>query len=208
MSQLTFYTNPYSRGRTVQWMLNECGASYDTKFIEYEDIKSPDYLAINPMGKVPALVVHQKSAHLETKSDIVITEVVAICAYLADAYPDVHLAPAVDSPQRGIYYRWLFWACNVLEPALMTEFGLMRRTESAEAKRALGFGNFREALAVLEKELNNRQYLCDDKFSAADLYMVAMLNWAVMQGAVKALPETLAEYVNGISKREALVKIG
>lgn len=212
MSQLTFFTNVYSRGRTVQWMLNECAAGsdicYDTQFIEYEDIKSPQYLAINPMGKIPALVVHQSEAQDQTNSDTVITEVVAICTYLADTYPSAGLAPAVGSVQRGIYYRWLFWACNVLEPALMVAFDLIHRTESADANKALGFGSLDDALAVLEETLSQKAYLCDDKFSTADLYMVAMLSWAVMQGAVDTLPTHLAAYVDNVSKRQALVQIG
>src|SRR4051812_23795537 len=84
MSDLVFYTNPMSRGRTVRWMLEEVGQPYETVLLEYENsMKSPEYLAVNPMGKVPAL----------KHGDTVVTETAAICAYLADAFPQVGLAP-------------------------------------------------------------------------------------------------------------------
>jgi glutathione S-transferase len=96
MSALTLYTNPQSRGRIARWMLEEIGQPYATVLLEYgTTMKSPEYLAINPMGKVPAL----------THGDTVVTEVAAILAYLADAFPDAGLAP--PTPQRGDYYRWL-----------------------------------------------------------------------------------------------------
>lgn len=211
MRQLTFYTNPQSRGVTVQWMLNECEATcdirYETKIIEYDNIKSPDYLAINPMGKLPALVVKQDDAS-DTKSqgDMIITEAVAICAYLADTYPDANLAPTIDSLARGAYYRWLFWACNVLEPAMMVEFGVLTRDQSAETKQALGFGSFTEALAILDNELADKDYLCDGKFTTADLYLTSMLKWACMYKPDMALPENVASYLDRISKREAFPK--
>jgi glutathione S-transferase len=100
MSQeLVFYTNPQSRGRVVRWMLEEIGQPYRTEVVEFgAGMKSPAYRRINPMGKVPAL------SHGST----VVTEVAAICAYLADAFPQVGLAPAQTDALRGPYYRWLF----------------------------------------------------------------------------------------------------
>jgi glutathione S-transferase len=103
MSELTFYTNPMSRGRIVRWMLEEIGQPYDTVLLDYgTTMKAPDYLAVNPMGKVPAL----------KHGDAVITEGGAICAYLADAFPQAALAPPHGSPLRGAYYRWLFYAAG------------------------------------------------------------------------------------------------
>src|SRR5690349_21252447 len=94
---IVFYTHPMSRGRIVRWMLEEVGKPYTTQVLEYgTTMKSPAYLAINPTGKVPA-IVHR---------GMVVTEGAAICAYLADAFPDAGLAPALDDPQRGAYYRW------------------------------------------------------------------------------------------------------
>ena len=105
---LTFYTHPQSRGRIVRWMLEEVGTPYDTVLLDYgTTMKAPEYLAINPMGKVPAI------QHGQT----VVTEAAAICAYLADAFPQVGLAPAPDDQLRGPYFRWLFFAAGPLGAA-------------------------------------------------------------------------------------------
>ena len=104
---LILYTNPMSRGRIARWMLEEIGAPYRTEIVEFgPTMKAPEYLAINPMGKVPAI------RHGET----VVTECAAICAYLADAFPDADLAPPLA--ERGAYYRWLFFAAGPLEAAI------------------------------------------------------------------------------------------
>ncbi|HRE36661.1 MAG TPA: glutathione S-transferase, partial [Sphingopyxis terrae] len=104
---LIFYTNPMSRGQIVRWMLEEVGAPYQTQILGYDDsMKGADYLAINPMGKVPAIVHRGK----------VVTECAAICAYLADAFPDAGLAPPLEA--RADYYRWLFFAAGPLETAV------------------------------------------------------------------------------------------
>src|SRR3712207_9132440 len=100
---LTFYTNPMSRGQIARWMLEEVGEPYEQVLLDYgTSMKAPDYLAINPMGKVPAI------RHCDT----VVTEGAAICAYLADAFPDAGLAPPSGNPRRGPYYRWLFFAAG------------------------------------------------------------------------------------------------
>ena len=105
---LVFYTNPMSRGRIARWMLEEVGCSYRTELLEYgTTMKAADYLAINPMGKVPAI----------RHGDTIVTECAAICAYLADVFPDAGLAPPPDA--RGAYYRWLFFAAGPLEAAVV-----------------------------------------------------------------------------------------
>ena len=114
MSDLTFYTHPMSRGRVVRWMLEEVGADYTVKTLEFGgDMKGPEYLAINPMGKVPAI----------KHGDVVVTEVAAICAWLADRFPEKNLAPGLHAPERGGYYRWLFLWRGLLKwraaPSLM-----------------------------------------------------------------------------------------
>src|SRR3569623_1649044 len=107
---LVFYTNPMSRGRIVRWMLEEVGQPYRTELLEYETgMKAAQYLAINPTGKVPAIV----------HGGTVVTEGAAICAYLADAFPQAGLAPALDD--RGDYYRWLFFAAGPVEAAVTAE---------------------------------------------------------------------------------------
>ena len=106
--ELVFYTNPMSRGRIVRWMLEEVGQPYRTELLDYgTTIKAPEYLAINPMGKVPAL----------RHGDAVVTECAAICCYLADAFPDAGLAPPPGDRLRGPYYRWMFFAAGPLEAA-------------------------------------------------------------------------------------------
>src|ERR1044072_7174138 len=108
MSELVFYTNPMSRGRIIRWLLEEVGQPYRTELIDYGTTgKSPEYLAINPMGKVPTIV----------HGDTVITECGAICAYLADAFPEAGLAPQPGSKLRGPYYRWLFFGAGPIGAA-------------------------------------------------------------------------------------------
>ncbi|MGN0864015.1 MAG: glutathione S-transferase family protein, partial [Stenotrophomonas koreensis] len=106
--EVLFHTHPMSRGRIVRWMLEEAGCRYRTEPMAFEDLKSAPYLAINPLGKVPAI----------THRGVVVTETAAICAYLADAFPAAGLAPAVDDPLRGSYLRLLFLAAGPLEAAI------------------------------------------------------------------------------------------
>src|ERR1700729_2872218 len=106
--ELVFYTNPMSRGRIARWMLEEVGQPYRTETLDFgTTMKAPAYLAINPMGKVPAI----------RHGDTVVTEGAAICAYLADAFPQAGLAPPPGDRLRGPYYRWLFFAAGPVEAA-------------------------------------------------------------------------------------------
>ena len=113
MEQLTFYTNPQSRGRSVRWMLEECGASFDTVLMDFDgSLQSPEYLAINPMGKIPTL----------RYGDTVITEAAAIILFLADLFPEKQLAPAVGTAERGEYYRLFCFMVGPMEAAIMEKF--------------------------------------------------------------------------------------
>src|SRR5919106_994499 len=143
--ELVFYTNPISRGRIVRWMLEEVGQPYRTELLEYgTTIKAPEYLRINPMGKVPAL----------RHGDTVVTEAAAICFYLADAFPDAGLAPAPRDRLRGPYYRWMFFAAGPLEAATTNKaFGL---EVPAERKGMVGYGSLADVLAVLEAAVSER----------------------------------------------------
>ena len=142
MADITFYTNPMSRGRIVHWLLEELGVPYDMKILDFEkgDHKKPEYLKINPMGKVPAIV------HRGT----VVTEAAAICTYLADAYPKAGLAPALDDPQRGTYLRWIFFGAGCVEPAIVDK---MFDRPAVERKGALGYGSYEDTLNALETAL-------------------------------------------------------
>jgi glutathione S-transferase len=191
MKDLTLYTNPYSRGRIARWMLEEIGAPYDVKVMEFDgNIKAPEYLAINPMGKVPALV----------HGDTVVTETAAICAYLADQFPERNLAPAVDSPERGSYYRWLFFVAGPLEMAMTA------KTQGWEidrkAAQAVGCGLIQDTLGALEQALTGRDYLCGTQFTAADLVLGSYLGWNIMQQQIEPLP-VFARYVARVQDRPA-----
>jgi glutathione S-transferase len=189
---LIFYTNPMSRGRIVRWMLEETGCSYETVVLDYgTTMKAPDYLAVNPMGKVPAI------RHGET----VVTEGAAICAYLADAFPDAGLAPPPGNPTRGPYYRWLFFAAGPVEAAVTAKaLGLLAPPEKAGMA---GYGSFEDTLRGLEHAVSGSgPYLCGDQFTAADLYLGAQIGWGMQFGTIEKRP-AFEEYWARISARDA-----
>jgi glutathione S-transferase len=192
--ELVFYTNPMSRGRIVRWMLEEVGQPYRAELLEYgTTMKAPEYLAINPMGKVPAL----------RHGDTVVTECAAICCYLADAFPEVGLAPAPRDRLRGPYYRWLFFAAGPLEAATTNKaFGL---EVPAERKGMAGYGSLADVLAVLEAALSGREYLVGERFTAADVYLGAHIAWGMSFGAIEKRP-AFERYVARLSTRPAAVR--
>jgi glutathione S-transferase len=175
--ELVFYTNPQSRGRVVRWMLEEVGQPYRTEVMEYAgSMKSPEYLAINPMGKVPAI----------RHGDTVVTETAAICAYLADAFPQAGLAPPPGDRLRGPYYRWLFFAAGPIEAAVSNQAaGFIPKPEQA---RMFGYGSFDAVVDVLEKTLEHTDYLVGDRFTAADLYLGAQVGYAMMFNIIPKRP--------------------
>jgi len=186
---LVFYTNPRSRGRMVRWMLEEVGAPYRTVEVAYgEAMKGVEYLAINPMGKVPALVHHGN----------VVTECAAICAYLADAFPAAGLAPPHD--QRAAYYRWLFFAAGPLEAALVNR--ALGVEVPAERRAMVGYGDLETVLDVIETALEHDAYLCGPHFSAADVYLGSSLAFALQFNGIEAR-EAFSSYVARIWDREA-----
>lgn len=189
--ELVFYTNPMSRGRVARWMLEEVGAPYRTEIIEYgEQMKSPPYTDINPMGKVPAI------KHGET----VVTENAAICAYLADAFPASGLAPAPGSALRGPYYRWLFFGAGPLEAAWVNQ--ALGVQVPPEKTRMVGYGTFEQVLDTLEGVLKQAPYLAGD-FSAADVYTGSQLRFGMMFGMIPKRPAFEA-YIERLSERDAL----
>jgi glutathione S-transferase len=189
--KLTFYTNPMSRGRIARWMLEEVGQPYETVTLEYgTTMKAPEYLAINPMGKVPAI----------KHGDAVVTECAAICAYLADAYPQAGLAPAPNDKLRGPYYRWLFFAAGPVEAA--TTNASLGVTSDADRKQMVGYGSQKQVLDVLEKAVTQNEYLLGGRFTAADVYLGSHIGWGLQFGSMEARPG-FAEYVARIQNREA-----
>ena len=191
---ITFYTNPMSRGRIVRWMLEEVGHPYQTVVLDYESgMKSPDYLAINPMGKVPAI----------RHGDTVVTEGAAICAYLADMFPDAGLAPPSGNERRGPYYRWLFFAAGPVEAAVTAKsLGLL----APEDKRSMaGYGSFEDTIDALESAVRDGPYICGDQFTAADVYVGSQIGWGMMFGTMDKRP-AFEEYFARISSRPAAVR--
>lgn len=185
MTNLVFYTNPMSRGRIIRWMLEEVGQPYETKVLRWEtgDAKAADYLAINPMGKVPAIV----------HDGVVVTECAAICAYLADIFPDAGLAPPAHSPLRGPYYRWLFFGAGPIEQAVGAK--AVNFEPTAEQSRMLGFGRLEDVLDAVEGAVKGRDYLVGDRFTAADLYLASHLSWGMNFDTIEKRPafETYVE---------------
>ena len=174
---IVLYSHPMSRGRVVRWMLEEVGQPYHVELVGYGPaMKSERYRAINPMGKVPALA-HRGS---------VVTETAAICAYLADAFPDAGLAPAPGSPARASYYRWLFFGAGPLEAAASNR---AMGFEVPEDKRAMmGYGCYEDVLAALEGWLEGRSFLTGEAFSAADVYVGSQLGFGMMFGTIEKRP--------------------
>ncbi|HET6970804.1 MAG TPA: glutathione S-transferase family protein, partial [Phenylobacterium sp.] len=173
-NELVFYTHPMSRGRITRWMLEEVGQPYRTVILDYETtLKGPEYLAINPMGKIPAI----------THGGQVVTEAAAICAYLADAFPQAKLAPASGSPLRGPFYRWLFFGAGAIEPAVGAK--AMGWEAPPERRRMLGYGCMEDVLNTLELGLTDREFLVGDSFTAADLYIGAQLGWGLQFGTIE-----------------------
>jgi len=192
--ELVLYTNPMSRGRTVRWMLEEVGQPYQTEILDYgTTMKAPAYLAINPMGKVPAI------RHGET----IITECAAICAYLADAFPAAGLAPPHGDPARGPYYRWLCFAAGPLEAAWTNQ--AMGFTVPPDRERMVGYGTFAAVLNTLESAIARAPYLAGDAFTAADLYVGSQLGFGLAFGMIEKRP-AFVEYTGRLSARPARVR--
>ncbi|MCC5811598.1 MAG: glutathione S-transferase family protein [Ectothiorhodospiraceae bacterium] len=189
-TDITLYTNPMSRGRIARWMLEETGAPYQTRYLDFgAAMKAPDYLAINPMGKVPAI------RHGQT----VVTESAAICAYLADAFPEAGLAPPPE--QRGPYYRWLFFAAGPLESAI-TAHTILGEEPSAEQQSQFGFGSLRRVLDALEQAVSATPYIAGERFTAADVYVGAHIGWGTQFGTIEKRSAFL-DYWRRVSDRDA-----
>lgn len=191
---LVLYTNPMSRGRIARWMLEETGEPYRVEVLDYAaTMKAPAYLAINPMGKVPAL----------RHGDVVVTETSAICAYLADAFAQAQLAPPPGSRLRGPYYRWLFFTAGPVEAAVSNK--ALGFAVPPERERMIGYGRIDLVLDVLEAAVTRSEYLVGDRFSAADLYVGSQLGFGMMFGTIEKRP-TFAQYWQRLSARPACVR--
>jgi glutathione S-transferase len=172
-------------------MMEEVGEPYDTVLLDYgTTMKAPDYLAINPMGKVPA-VKH---------GDVVVTEGAAICAYMADAFPHRNLAPPLGDPRRAPYFRWLFFSAGPVESAVTAKaLGLLAPKEKAAMA---GYGTFDDVMNALEVAVREGPYICGDQFTAADVYVGSQLGWGLQFGTIEKRPAFEA-YTAQLREREA-----
>jgi len=192
-NDLVFYTHPMSRGRIVRWMLEELGQPYRTEILDYATtLKAPAYLAINPMGKVPAI----------RHGDVVVTEAAAICAYLADAFPQAGLSPPLGDPRRGPYFRWLFFGAGPVESVVVT--GALGLPVKPEQKRMAGWGDAADTQNAVETAVAGREFITG-AFSAADVYLASALGWGMQFGGIEKRPAFQA-YVERLQARPAAVR--
>lgn len=190
--RITFYTNPMSRGQIARWALEEAGADYDQHLLAYgTDMKSDAYLAVNPMGKVPAIVHHGR----------VVTEAAAICAYLADAFPQAGLRP--DGDGLADYHRWLFFAAGPVEAAVTAR--AIGWEASPDRMRMLGFGSFEQTIDTLERAVAGRRFIAGNHFTAADIYVGSQIDWGLMFKSIPSRP-AFEEYIGPFRERPAYRK--
>ncbi|HKA80658.1 MAG TPA: glutathione S-transferase family protein [Xanthobacteraceae bacterium] len=192
MAKLTLYHAAPSRSSITRWMLEEVGEPYDIHFLSLSkgDNRAPDFLAVNPMGKVPAL----------RHGDVVITEGAAICTYLADEFPRAKLNVPVGDPRRGTYLKWLFFGPSCIEPAV-TDRAFPRKEEPRRAM--LGYGDFDTVMDVLAKAVGKGPYLMGEQFTAADVVIGSSLRWGMLFKLLPERPEFVA-YVGRLNQRPAL----
>jgi glutathione S-transferase len=192
MTSLIFYTNPMSRGQIARWALEEAGATYEQRIVEYgPEMKGADYRAVNPMGKVPA-IVHDGT---------VVTESAAICAYLAEAFPEAGLAPTAQ--ERGDYYRWMFFGAGPVEQAVTNR---SMGWDAAPDKQAMvGYGSFDLVVDTLAGWLENHDYICGDRFTAADIYVGAQVDWGLLFGTLPDRP-AFSAYAARLRSRPAYIR--
>lgn len=193
---ITFYTNPMSRGQIARWALHEAGADYEEKLLGFgygAEMKSAEYLAINPMGKVPTIV----------HDGVVVTEAAAICLYLAEAFPEAGLAPRTLA-EKADCYRWMFFAAGPVEQAVTSH--AMKWDEDLDARKSatLGFGSYDAVVDTLTGLLEGRDYVCGSRFTAADLYLGAQVDWGLQFGTLPTRPSFEA-YAERIRVREAYI---
>jgi glutathione S-transferase len=195
MSELIFFHYPLSRARIVHWMLEEIGAPYTVKIVNLEqgEHKRPEFLAVNPMGKLPAI----------QHGGTVVTEAGAICAYLADAFPEANLAPPQGSPERGTYYRWMFFGAGCVEPATVDR---MFNRPQVDRPSALGYGSYEDTMNALEKALTPGPFLLGARFSAADVYVGSQIAWGMRMKAIEPRP-AFQKYVGGLMERPAFQRV-
>jgi len=192
---LEFYHNPQSRAAMTHWLLEEIGCDYTIKPVAYEDgsMRTPEFLAINPMGKIPPI----------KDGDTIVTETAAIAIYLADKYKSPNdLAPGIDDPRRGEYLRWVAFQTGAIDPAMM-----QASTKVEIPRQAAGWGNVELVMDVLDQRLAKADpYLFDDFFTAADVLIGGALGWAIQFGMFEMRPG-FENYLKAVQARPAFQKV-
>ncbi len=189
---ITLYHHPYTRAATAVWMLEEVGCPYELSFVDIMagQQKSPEFLAMNPMGKLPTLV----------DDGVVVTEGAAIGLYLADRYASGRLAPTLDDPRRGTYLRWSCFAPAVIEPGLMAKMAGWTYKEGQA-----GWGNHEAMLVAMEAAVSQGDYLLGDMFSMADVIFGGTLRYMLGFKMIEARPAFVA-YAERLATRPALLR--
>jgi glutathione S-transferase len=193
--EVVFYTHPMSRGQTVHWLLEELAAPYDMRLLDFDkrEHKAPAYLAINAMGKVPA-IVHR---------GVVVTETAAICLYLADEFPSAGLAPKIGEPQRGTYLRWFVFGAGCFDPAVVDK---MLSRPPATRPRAVGYGSYEDTVNAIETALTPGPYILGERFSAVDVYVGSQIHHALMAKAIEPRP-AFQKYADLVAARPVLQRL-
>ena len=191
MAEYTFFTNPMSRGQIGRWALHEAGAEYDQVLVDWAD-KPPEFLAANPMGKVPTIVHHAVGG------DRTVSEAAAICAYLADEHPGAELAPRES--ERADYYRWMFFAAGPVEQAIVSKS--MGWDVAKEREMMVGFGSLERVLDTLEGHFDADEWVCGERFTMADVYVGSQVDWGLTFGSIPPRP-AFAAYAERLQARDA-----
>ena len=190
-ADLILYSNPMSRGRIARWMLEEVGQPYRVEMIEFgPPMKDPAYLAINPMGKVPAL----------KHGGAVVTEAAAVCVYLAAAFPEAGLTPAAGTAAHADYLRWLFFAAGPLEAAVTAKS--LNLLAPPERSRLAGYGRYEDVMDTLELAVTGKTAIAGDRFSAADVYVGSQIGFGLAFKSIEPRPAFTA-YWEGLASRPA-----
>ena len=195
MEKITLYTNPNSRGRIIRWLLEECGADYEVVPVPFGEngTKSADYLAVNPMGKLPAVKY----------GDAVITETAALITFLAELFPEKNLIPAAGTAERSEFYRWLIFAMHAEYAFMDKRFGI---PETPERKYSIGYGSFDEVVATLTAFLRGKEYALDGHFTALDVYLSGLIAWGIMRAQVLDMDSELGAFMKRHAARPAFAK--
>jgi glutathione S-transferase len=192
--RVTLYHAPHTRSTGALILLEELGAPYDLHVLNMKagEQRQPAYLAVNPMGKVPAI----------RHGDAIVTEQVAVYLYLADLFPEAGLAPPIGDPLRGPYLRWMVFYAACFEPAVVD-----RAAKHEPAPQTMSpYGDYDTMLATLVAQLGKVPYLLGERFSAADVLWGTALGWTTMFDLVPKLPE-ITDYVESVGSRPAAARV-